>query len=261
MPYMDVTPVTITADRYDAVLFDLDGVLTQTAAVHAKAWQQMFDGFLEERARREHERFVPFHQPDDYTAYLDGEPRYDGVRHFLASRHITLPYGSPDDAADALTVCGLGNRKDQLVKQVLAQHGVQVYDGSVALLRAVRAAGLKTAVVSSSKNCQSVIAAAGIAADFDARVDGFDVEEGGLAGKPAPDTYLAAATQLGVTPARSVVIEDALAGVESGRNGHFGLVVGVDRVDADGQSAHADALRAHGADIVVTDLAVLIPAP
>lgn len=243
----------ITPERFDAVLFDLDGVLTKTAAVHARAWQQMFDEFLKARAEREHEKFTPFQQPGDYTAYLDGEPRYDGVRHFLASRHITLPDGSPDDPPTATTVCGLGNRKDELVKKELATNGVEVYEGSVQLLRAVRKAGMKTAVVSSSKNCKSVIEAAGIAHDFDARVDGYAVEEGGMAGKPAPDTYLAAAKQLGADPARAVVLEDALAGVESGRNGHFGLVVGVDRAD------QAEALRDHGADIVVTDLAVLIP--
>ncbi len=243
----------ITADRFDAVLFDLDGVLTKTAAVHARAWEQMFDSFLKDHARREHERYEPFRQPDDYVAYLDGEPRYDGVRNFLASRHITLPEGSPDDPPTALTVCGLGNRKDGLVQTELATNGVEVYEGSVALLKAVRAAGIKTAVVSSSKNCKNVIEAAGIADQFDARVDGYAVEEGGMAGKPAPDTYLAAAKELGAQPARAVVLEDALAGVESGRNGHFGLVVGVDRAN------QADALRSHGADIVVTDLATLIP--
>ncbi len=250
---MDDASIKITPDRFDAVLFDLDGVLTKTAAVHARAWEQMFDEFLQERARREHERYEPFRQPDDYVAYLDGEPRYDGVRHFLASRHISLPEGSPDDPPTASTVCGLGNRKDELVQKVLATKGVEVYEGSVELLKAVRAAGIKTAVVSSSKNCKNVIEAAGIADQFDTRVDGYAVEEGGMAGKPAPDTYLAAAKELGAEPARAVVLEDALAGVESGRNGHFGLVVGVDRAN------QADALRAHGADIVVTDLATLIP--
>jgi beta-phosphoglucomutase family hydrolase len=256
---MDPTPARITPAAYDAVLFDLDGVLTKTAAVHARAWQQMFDEFLHQRAEQRHERFVPFHQPDDYSAYLDGEPRYDGVRDFLASRHIALPEGTPADPPTAPTVCGLGNRKDELVKAVLAEHGVEVYPGAVVLLRAVRAAGLKTGVVSSSKNCLGVITAAGIVDDFDVRVDGFAVEEGGLAGKPAPDTYLDAARQLGVSPDRAVVVEDALAGVASGRAGHFGLVVGANRVEGAGQAARADELRAHGADVVVTDLSVLAP--
>lgn len=243
----------ITPDRYDAVLFDLDGVLTRTAELHALAWQEMFDEFLTARAAAQGAEADPFHAPADYDRHLDGKPRYDGVRDFLASREITLPEGSPDDGPDAETVCGLGNRKQQRLEQLLDSRGVQVYDGSIALLHAVRAAGIRTAVVSSSKNCLQVIQAAGIADQFDTRVDGHAVEDDGLKGKPAPDTYLRAADELGASPQRSVVCEDALSGVESGRNGGFGLVVGVDR------AGQADALRAHGADVVVTDLAVLAP--
>lgn len=256
---MDARPDKITPARYDAVLFDLDGVLTRTAAVHARAWQQMFDDFLRGWAADHHQPFVPFAQPADYSRYLDGEPRYDGVRDFLASRGIALPEGLPTDPPTATTVCGLGNRKDDLVHAVLAEHGVEVYPGAVALLHAVRAAGLKTAVVSSSKNCLAVITAAGIVDDLDVRVDGFAVEEGGLAGKPAPDTYLDAARQLGVAPERAVVVEDALAGVASGRAGGFGLVVGANRAEPADQAARAGELRAHGADVVVTDLAELAP--
>jgi beta-phosphoglucomutase family hydrolase len=250
---MGSEPVKITPDRFDAALFDLDGVLTRTATVHATAWRSMFDEFLERRSKGEHEAFVPFSLPDDYIQHVDGKPRYDGVRHFLASRDITLPEGDPTDPPETVTVCGLGNRKDALFNRVLATEGVEVFAGSVRLLEAVRAAGIKTAVVSSSKNCTTIVESAGLSDQFDASVDGHAVEDGGLQGKPAPDTYLEAARQLGVDPARAVVFEDALSGVEAGRNGHFGLVVGVDRAD------QAEALLEHGADIVVTDLATLIP--
>jgi beta-phosphoglucomutase family hydrolase len=238
---------------YAAVLFDLDGVLTETATVHASAWQQMFDGFLRSWADDHGQPFVPFDLAHDYPRYLDGKPRYDGVRNFLASRDIALPEGTPDDPPDALTVDGLGNRKNQLVQKLLHDGGVSAYPGSVRLLDHVREIGLKTAVVSSSKNCQAVIEAAGIADRFDTRVDGWDVEDGGIPGKPAPDTFLEAARRLGVTAAQGVVFEDALAGVQAGHAGGFGLVVGVDR-------AHqAQALREHGADVVVEDLAELMP--
>jgi len=238
---------------YTAVLFDLDGVLTETAAVHAKAWRQMFDEFLRSWSADHGEDFVPFDPERDYPTYLDGKPRYDGVRSFLGSRSITLPDGDPSDPPDALTVSGLGNRKNELVQDILATDGASAFPGSVQLLHHIRRIGLKAAVVSSSKNCEAVIEAAGIADQFDARVDGIDVEEGGIPGKPAPDTFLEAAHRLGVTAAASVVFEDALAGVAAGRAGHFGLVVGVDRAD------QADALRAHGADVVVEDLAELLP--
>jgi beta-phosphoglucomutase family hydrolase len=238
---------------YAAVLFDLDGVLTETAAVHAAAWQQMFDEFLTRWAAAHGEAFVPFDLAVDYPTYLDGKPRYDGVRSFLASRGITLPDGTPGDPPDAQTVTGLGNRKNDLVQVLLHTNGVTAFPGSVTLLHHVRAIGLKTAVVSSSKNCEAVIEAAGIADQFDVRVDGLDVEVGGIPGKPAPDTFLEAARRLGVAPEAGVVFEDALAGVAAGRAGHFGLVVGVDRAD------QADALRQHGADVVVEDLAELLP--
>jgi beta-phosphoglucomutase family hydrolase len=238
---------------FAAVLFDLDGVLTDTAGVHATAWQQMFDEFLRSWSSQHDQAFVPFDRARDYPRYLDGKPRYEGVRSFLESRHIELPEGTPDDPSDALTVDGLGNRKNDLVQQLLHSGGVTAYPGSVALLHHVRQIGLKTAVVSSSKNCLAVIEAAGIADQFDTRVDGLDVEHGGIPGKPAPDTFLEAACRLDVPAAKAVVFEDALAGVEAGRAGHFGLVVGVDRAD------QADALRAHGADVVVEDLAELMP--
>ena len=239
---------------YHAILFDLDGVLTETAAVHASAWKQMFDEFLRSWANDHGEDFVEFDLATDYPRYLDGKPRYDGVRSFLTSRSITLPDGNPDDPPGTPTVCGLGNRKNDLVQTILHDDGVTAFPGSVRLLHHFREIGLKTAVVSSSKNCEAVIEAAGIADQFDARVDGIDVEEGGIKGKPAPDTFVEAARRLGVPVVKAVVFEDALAGVEAGRAGGFGLVVGVDRAD------QADALREHGADVVVEDLAELMPA-
>jgi beta-phosphoglucomutase family hydrolase len=241
-------PPVITAARFDAVLFDLDGVLTRTASLHATAWAELFDGYLQSV-----DPGAPAFAPDDYDTYVDGKPRYDGVRDFLASRQVTLPEGTPADPPDAVTVCGLGNAKQAMFDRLLTTQGVQTFAGSIVLLDAVRAAGLRTAVVSSSKNCLAVITAAGIADRFDVRVDGHDVEEGGLAGKPDPATFLAAAQRLGVTPARSVVCEDALSGVAAGRAGGFGLVVGVDR------AGQADALLANGAHVVVDDLAVLVP--
>ena len=243
-------------DRGDfgVVLFDLDGVLTDTAALHASAWQHMFDEFLKPWAKDHDEPFVPFDLGRDYPRYLDGKPRYDGVRSFLESRSISLPQGTPDDPPDALTVDGLGNRKNDLVQQLLESEGVSPFPGSVTLLHHLRAIGLKTAVVSSSKNCKAVIEAAGIADQFDERVDGWDVEVGGIAGKPAPDTFVEAARRLGVPVERGVVFEDALAGVQAGKAGGFGLVIGVDR------ARQAEALHEHGADVVVQDLAELMPA-
>ncbi|MDZ7733026.1 MAG: beta-phosphoglucomutase family hydrolase [Acidimicrobiia bacterium] len=250
----DDDSATIEPGRVEALLFDLDGVLTRTAALHAKAWKQAFDGFLGRRGTDggDHgsEDLSPFDVDTDYPAYVDGKPRYDGVQSFLASRGIELPRGSPDDDPGDDTVCAVGNRKNQLVLQILHDDGVETYPDAVALLRNGRKAGLRTAIVSSSKNCLEVITVAGIADLFDARLDGHAVEEGGLAGKPAPDTYLAAADKLDVPPARAVVLEDAVSGVEAGRAGDFGLVVGVDRVGAD----HAAQLREHGADIVSSAL-------
>jgi beta-phosphoglucomutase family hydrolase len=235
-----------------ACLFDLDGVLTQTARVHAAAWKEMFDAFLRDRAGRTGEKFVPFDPVADYDAYVDGKPRYDGVRSFLASRGIELPEGDQSDPPSAETVYGLGNRKNELVLAMLKRDGVQVYEGSVRYVRAVRDAGLHRAVVSASANCREVLQAAGIEDLFEVRIDGIVVEEKHLKGKPAPDTFLAAAEELGAKPAEAAVFEDALAGVEAGRAGHFGFVVGVDR------TGQREALVQHGADIVVSDLAELL---
>jgi len=238
-------------DNVRACLFDLDGVLTKTAAVHAAAWKEMFDAYLKERAARTGESFRPFDAKSDYDDYVDGKPRYDGVRSFLASRGIELPQGGPDDPADRETVDGLGNRKNAIVLRLIREQGVEPYEGSVRYLHAARDAGLRRAVVSSSTNCKDVLEAAGIADLLEVRIDGVVAEREHLRGKPAPDTYLAGARALGVEPAQAAVYEDALAGVEAGRAGHFGTVVGVDRV------GHADALRAHGATVVVEDLAEL----
>jgi beta-phosphoglucomutase family hydrolase len=241
-------------DGIEACLFDLDGVLTETAQVHAKAWKEMFDAFLKGRAEREGGEFVPFDDGDDYDDYVDGKPRYDGVRSFLESRGIELPEGTPKDPPDAETVCGLGNRKNELVLELLHADGVEAYPGSVRFVEAARDAGLRRAVVSSSANCQEVLKAAGIEELFEQRIDGKVAAEEKLAGKPAPDTYLAGARAVGVEPAAAAVFEDALSGVESGRAGKFGAVVGVNRLGPD----HRRALGEHGATIVVDDLAELL---
>src|SRR5438105_2007490 len=235
-----------------ACLFDLDGVLTQTAKVHAAAWKQMFDDYLRERAARTGDPFVPFDPVADYDEYVDGKPRYDGVRSFLASRSIALPEGSPSDPPGAETVQGLGNRKNDLVLRLIRAQGVQAYEGSVRYVRAVGEAGLRRAVVSSSANTRDVLRAAGIEDLFERVVDGVLAERENLKGKPAPDTYLAGARELGAEPGQAAVFEDALAGVAAGRAGGFAFVVGVDR------AGQADALRAHGADVVVSDLAELL---
>jgi len=235
-----------------ACLFDLDGVLTQTAKIHAAAWKEMFDAFLRERAAQTGESFEPFDPVADYDEYVDGKPRYDGVRSFLAARGIALPEGTPDDPSDAATVHGLGNRKNELVLAMIERQGVEVYEGSVRYVRAVRDAGLGRAVVTSSANADEVLAAAGIDDLFDVRIDGVVAAREHLEGKPAPDTFLAAARALEVAPDRAAVFEDALAGVAAGRAGRFGLVVGVDRV------GQADELRKHGADVVVGDLSELL---
>jgi beta-phosphoglucomutase family hydrolase len=234
-----------------ACLFDLDGVLTRTATVHARAWGQMFDAFLAARTPEPGEDVRPF-TADDYDRFVDGRPRLDGVRGFLRSRGIDLPEGTAGDPAGAPTVQGLGRRKNELVLQLLDADGVEVFEGSVRYVRAARVAGMGTAVVSSSANTAQVLAAAGIADLFDERIDGVVAASRGLPGKPAPDTFLAAAEALGVAPAAAAVFEDALAGVEAGRAGRFGYVVGVDRV---GQAAE---LRRHGADVVVSDLDELL---
>jgi beta-phosphoglucomutase family hydrolase len=238
-----------------ACLFDLDGVLTQTAKVHAKAWKQTFDAYLHERADRDGEPFREFALPDDYDTYVDGKPRNDGVRSFLQSRNIDLPEGSPTDTPDDETIYGLGLRKNELVLKLIHDEGVEPYEASVRFVEAARDRGLRRAVVSSSENCKDVLEAAGIEDLFEVRIDGIVATREHLAGKPAPDTYLAAARELGVEPAQGAVFEDAEAGVAAGHAGHFGWVVGVDRTH------HARALQAHGADVVVEDLSELLDRP
>jgi beta-phosphoglucomutase family hydrolase len=235
-----------------ACLFDLDGVLTDTAKVHAAAWKETFDQYLQARAASRGEDFLPFDQAKDYDSYVDGKPRYDGVRSFLASRGIELPEGDPEDPPGADTVCGIGNRKNEVVLRMIKEQGVEAYEGSRRYVEAARDAGLRRAVVSSSANCRDVLIAAGIEKLFEARIDGVVAEREHLKGKPAPDTFLAGAKALDVPPDAAAVYEDALAGVEAGRAGGFGCVVGVDRV------GQAKALREHGASVVVRDLAELI---
>jgi beta-phosphoglucomutase family hydrolase len=239
-------------DGITTCLFDLDGVLTQTAAVHAGAWKQMFDEFLRDWSERTGQPFEEFDRPTDYDDYVDGKPRLDGVLSFLRSRGIELPMGSPSDPPDADTAHGLGTRKNDLVLELIRRQGVEPFEGSVRFTEAARDRGLRRAVVSSSTNCRDVLVAAGIDHLFEAIVDGVVAERDGLAGKPAPDTFLAAARVLEAEPAQAVVFEDAQAGVEAGRAGNFGWVVGVDR------TGQAEALRRRGADVVVQDLAELL---
>jgi beta-phosphoglucomutase family hydrolase len=230
----------------------MDGVVTRTAVVHDAAWKDMFDEFLRQRAAETGEKFVPFDPVKDYAEYVDGKPRLEGTKSFLESRSISLPTGSPSDPPGSPTVCGLSSRKNDLVLKVLERDGVEVYDGSSRYIAAVRAAGLRTAIVSSSANTVQVLEAGGISGLFDTRVDAQVADARGLRGKPSPDTFLEAARMLGVPAAEAAVFEDALAGVEAGRAGEFGLVIGVDRT---GQAAK---LRAHGADVVVQDLGDLL---
>jgi beta-phosphoglucomutase family hydrolase len=239
-------------DGVTACLFDLDGVLTDTAAVHALAWKQTFDEVLRARAEQEGHEFVPFDRHSDYLSYVDGKPRAAGVRDFLASRGITLPEGSPDDPPDAQTINGVGNRKNHELQRRIREDGVTVFEGSRRYLIAARDAGLRRAVVSSSANTEDVLAVTGLAQYVELRVDGVTIRDEHLAGKPAPDTFLTAAQRLGVEPAAAAVFEDALVGVQAGRAGKFGAVVGVDRT---GQAAE---LREHGASVVVSDLADLL---
>lgn len=231
-----------------ACLFDMDGVLTRTATLHAAAWKQMFDEFNEQCGSK----FTPFQLPQDYLRHVDGRPRMDGARAFLASRGVDLPEGTKADPPGSPTVWGLSNRKNDLVQAAIDRGEVEVYPGTRHYLAAAKAAGLSCAVVTSSANAAAILESTGLANSFDARIDGTVAESRGLAGKPAPDTFLAAAHDLGADPARAAVFEDALAGVAAGRAGGFGCVVGVDR------AGHADELRAEGADIVVADLAELL---
>lgn len=247
------SPTEITRKNFDAVLFDLDGVLTSTAKLHAAAWKQTFDTLLQRRAETRNESFVPFDIGDDYRKCVDGKPRFDGVQSFLISRGIDLPYGAPADPSTAETVCGVGNQKNDLVNQIMAREGVAAYPGSVKAVKYLREKGYKTAVVSSSENCAAVLKAAAIESLFDVRVDGNTATALTLAGKPEPDMFLAAARQLGVNPKRSIVVEDAIAGVQAGKRGGFGLVIGIAR------TGNADALQKEGASLVVTDLEELFP--
>jgi beta-phosphoglucomutase family hydrolase len=242
----------VNRDQYDAVLFDLDGVITNTATLHAICWKKMFDEYLRKRAEQKEEAFRAFDLATDYRLYVDGEPRFDGVRDFLRSRGIQLPEGSPDDPADVETVHGLGNRKNDLVNRAIAEVGVEPYAGTVQFIHQVRRDGFKIAVVTASQNCDAVLRAAKLDDLFEVRVDGNVIQAQQLAGKPAPDTFLIAAKLLGVEPVRTVVIEDAISGVEAGSNGKFGLVIGVAR------KGNTEELKRHGAHLVVDDLGELV---
>jgi alpha,alpha-trehalase len=238
------------AERLAAVIFDTDGVVTRTASVHAAAWKALFDEYLRHRAESTGQPFVPFGD-EDYVRYVDGRSRHDGVEGFLASRGIVLPPGEPDDPPERATVCGLGNRKNEHFLAQLRDHGVEAFDSTLDLVRRLQQRAIRTAVVSASENCAAVLAAVDATQLFDVRVDGRDAAALGLAGKPDPALFLEAARRLEVAPSRAAVVEDALAGVEAGRRGGFGLVVGVDR------TGHTDALEECGADVVVPDLAHL----
>jgi beta-phosphoglucomutase family hydrolase len=242
----------ISREKYDAVLLDLDGVITDTARLHAACWKQMFDEYLQGRATQKGEAFRPFDLVADYRLHVDGKPRFDGVRDFLTSRGIQLPEGSPDDPPRAETVGGLGNRKNDLVNKVIEDSGVEAYAGSIQLIHRLRHDGFKLAVVTSSQNCSAVLRAVKLDALFEVLVDGNVIQAQRLAGKPAPDTFRKAAVLLGVEPKRAIVIEDAISGVQAGRSGNFGLVIGVAR------KGNGDELRRHGAHLVVTDLAELV---
>jgi beta-phosphoglucomutase family hydrolase len=242
----------IDRDRYDAVLFDLDGVVTDTAGIHATCWKQMFDQYLRNRARNRGEAFSPFELATDYRLYVDGKPRFDGVRDFLASRGIHLPEGNPEDPTDVETVCGLGNRKNDLVNLVIADVGVDAYDGTVRFIHQLRRNGFKIAVVTSSQNCTAVLKAANLDDLFEVQVDGNTIHAQRLAGKPAPDTFLMAAKLLGCEPERTVVIDDAISGVQAGASGRFGLVIGIAR------KGNAEELKHHGAHLIVDDLGELV---
>jgi beta-phosphoglucomutase family hydrolase len=242
----------ITPEQYDAVLFDLDGVITDTASVHATCWKRMFDEYLQLRASRRGEAFRPFDIVSDYRLYVDGKPRFDGVRDLLASRGIQLPEGDPDDSPGAETVCGLGTRKNDLVNAMIGDQGVEAYKGSIELIHRLRSQGIKTAVVTSSQNCRSVLEATSLDGCFDVLVDGNTIQEQHVPGKPAPDTFLLAARLLGTEPDRTVVIEDAISGVQAGADGGFGLVIGVAR------KGNVEELRSNGAGLVVNDLSELV---
>jgi len=243
----------ITPQKFDAVLFDMDGVLTATAKVHAASWKKMFDDFLKKRAAETGQPCKPFDIKTDYKLYVDGKLRDEGVSSFLESRSIKLPLGEAGDPPERETVSGLGNRKNELVNKIIETEGVDIYEGSIALVRLLRQEGIKIAVVSASKNCERVLNVTGITDLFDVMVDGNVAARLGLPGKPAPDTFLKAAKMLDTEPQRAVVVEDAISGVQAGRAGNFGLVIGVDR------HGEPDSLKNNGADIVVDDLDKVLP--
>ena len=243
----------IALTQFEAMLFDLDGVLTPTAKIHAACWKRVFDEFLKSRADATGDPFVPFDLPQDYHSYVDGKPRYPGVESFLAARNIKLPYGDPKDPPNQTTVCGIGNGKDSYFATVLQEDGIEAFPGAIALVKDLRDKGIKTAVVSSSRNCKAVLKAANITHLFDTIMDGKVAETLKIPGKPAPDTFLRAAADLAVAPEKAVVFEDAIVGVQAGKQGKFGLVVGVAELD------NAQALSDNGANIVVADLGELLP--
>jgi len=241
---------------FTAVIFDMDGVITDTAVIHTEAWKEMFDAFLREYSQPE--GMVPFDAVEDYRKFVDGKSRYEGVESFLESRGIQLPFGSPDDPPERKTVCGLGNRKELIFRKLLSEKGVAVFDSTMDFVNTVRNNGLKVSVASSSRNCRAVLESAGILHLFDSVVDGMDLAGLGLKSKPAPDIFLKAAEALMVPPDRAVVVEDAVSGVAAGKSGGFGFVLGIDR-EGDGA-----ALRSAGADLVVSDLSMLqfeLPVP
>jgi alpha,alpha-trehalase len=258
----DARLVTIDPADFDAMVFDMDGVVTETATVHAAAWKSLFDDFLAAWAAGHGTVFRPFDIEDDYLTFVDGKPRFDGVRDFLASRRITIPYGAPSDPPDRETVCGLGNRKNDRFLETVRQDGVRAFPGTVRLIGELHAAGVRTAIISASENAAGILAAAGVERLFATVVDGSVAHRLGLPGKPDPAVFLEAARQVDAAPPRTAVAEDALAGVAAGRSGGFGLVIGVDRTAVDDRmmggdrtTEHAIELRRHGADVVVRDLA------
>jgi len=242
----------VTPEKFEAVLFDLDGVITDSAKIHAACWKFTFDTFLKRYASESGEEFEPFDIETDYFHYVDGKPRYEGVRHFLASRNLELPEGTPDSPAYEQSICGIGNRKNELVNIAIQSNGVDFYQSSLDFVENTIKSGIKTAIVSSSQNCETILSSADILYLFPIRVDGRVAMKKKLKGKPSPDTFLEAARLLGVKPERAVVVEDAISGVQAGKNGKFGLVIGVDRKE------NAAELIENGADIVVADLGEFI---
>ncbi len=234
-----------------AVIFDLDGVITKTARLHSQAWKELFNTYLEEKGQKNNQKYSEFRHDPDYLKYVDGKPRYDGVKSFLDSRDIDIPWGSPDDPPEKETICGLGNRKNELFRKVMHRDGVDVFPSTIELVKSLSERGIPAGVASSSKNCQEILQAAGIESLFGTRVDGIVYQELRLNGKPEPDIFLKACENLGVHPAHSVVVEDAVSGVQAGARGHFGLVIGIAR------ESNADELKKNGADVVVTDLGEL----